>query len=100
MQMLNVVYQSIDQKIFNCNLNDVKVRWCDELTSRAAVSYQLSSIAAKQTYMRFSKTWFKDRPLENFVQAVLVSVLRHIACHCYKQNQTCMNQYDSITHML
>lgn len=72
MAILTAVFESIDQYIFNCNLNGVKVEWCDELKSQAAISYEQRTFATKQTYIRFSKAWFKNRTRKNFVEAVLV----------------------------
>lgn len=73
MPILTAVFESIDQNIFNCNLDGVKLEWCDVLKSCAAVSYEQRTYAAKQTYIRFSKAWFKNRTRMDFVEAVLVS---------------------------
>lgn len=70
--ILTAVFESIDKHIFNCNMDGVKLEWCDDLKSRAAVSYEQRSYAVKQTYIRFSKAWFKNRTRKNFVEAVLV----------------------------
>lgn len=74
MPILTAVFEAIDQNIFNCNLSGVKLEWCDSLKSRAAVTYEQRTHAAKQTYMRFSKAWFKNRTRKNFVEAILVRI--------------------------
>lgn len=75
MPILKAVFESIDQHIFNCNLDGVQLEWCDELKTRAAISYEQRTIAAKQTYICFSKSWFKNRSRKDFVEAVLVRLI-------------------------
>lgn len=70
--ILTSIFDAIDQHIFNCNLDGVKLEWCDEMKSRAAVSYEQRTYSNKQIYIRFSKVWFGNRTRKQFVEAVLV----------------------------
>lgn len=77
MPILTAVFETIDQNFFNGNLEGVKLEWCDELKSRAAIGYEQRTYAATQRYIRFSKAWFKNRTRKNFVEAVLVRFWTH-----------------------
>lgn len=70
---LNAVFDAIDQNVFNCNLDGVKLEWCDMLKSRAALTYQQATMAKKQVYIRCSKTYLKGYTRKRFVEVILVS---------------------------
>lgn len=69
---LKAVFDAIDQNIFNCNLDGVKLEWCDKLKSRAAVTYQQNTFASKQVYIRCSKPYLKEYRRKQFVEVILV----------------------------
>lgn len=70
--ILTAVFDAIDQNIFNCNLDGVKLEWCETLKSRAAVTYQQNTFANKQVYIRCSKSYMKDFRRNQFMEVVLV----------------------------
>lgn len=72
-EILNSVFDGIDRQVFNANLDGIKLEWCDKLKSRAVIAYERSTYSTKQTYIRCSKTWFKNRNRKQFVEAILVS---------------------------
>lgn len=72
MSILNAVFDAIDQNIFNCNLDGVKLEWCETLKSRAAVTYQQNTFANKQVYIRCSKSYMKDYRRKQFMEVILV----------------------------
>lgn len=72
-EILKVVFDAINQQVFNGNLNGIKLEWCDKLKSRAVIAYEQTTYSTKHTYIRCSKSWFKNRNRKQFVEAVLVS---------------------------
>lgn len=70
--ILNAVFDAIDQNVFNCNLDGVKLEWCETLKSRAALTYQQNTFANKQVYIRCSKPYMKDYRRKQFVEVILV----------------------------
>ncbi|XP_055313051.1 uncharacterized protein LOC129574707 [Sitodiplosis mosellana] len=74
--MLQSIFDAIDQKIFNCNLDGIKMEWCDKLKSRAAVTYEKTSYSSKQIFIRCSKLWFKHRTRKQLVEAILYEMIQ------------------------
>ncbi|XP_055317136.1 uncharacterized protein LOC129576301 [Sitodiplosis mosellana] len=73
--ILSAVFDAIDQNIFNCNLDGVKLEWCETLKSRAAVTYQQNTFANKQVYIRCSKPYLKDYRRKQFMEVILYEML-------------------------
>lgn len=72
--ILSSVFDAIDQNVFNCNLDGIKLEWCDKLESRAAVTYQQATYAKKQVYIRCSKQWLQNCTRKQFMEAILVKL--------------------------
>lgn len=71
----NSVFDALDQNIFNCNLDGLKLEWCDTLKSRAAITYQQNTFANKQVYIRCSKPILKDYTHKQFMEVILVKLV-------------------------
>lgn len=72
LSILTSVYDAIDQNVFNCNLDGIKLEWCDKLKSQVAITYQQSTYTKNQVYIRCSKQWLKNCTRKQFVEAILV----------------------------
>lgn len=72
-EILEGLFDVINRQVFNANFDGMKLEWCDKLRSRAVIAYEQTTYSTKQTYIRCSKTWFKNRNRQHFVEAVLVS---------------------------
>lgn len=70
--VLSAIFDAIDQNVFNCNLDGIKLEWCDKLESRAAVTYQESTYTKKQVYIRCSKQWLEKCSRKQLIEVILV----------------------------
>lgn len=72
-EILAGVFDVINRQVFNANFDGIQLEWCDRLKSRACISYEQITYSTKQTYLRCSKAWFKNRNRQHFVEAILVN---------------------------
>ncbi|XP_037033436.1 uncharacterized protein LOC119072352 [Bradysia coprophila] len=73
--ILNHLFDVINRQVFNANLDGIKLEWCDTLSSRAIIAYEQSTYATRQTYIRCSKAWFRNRNRQQFVEAILYELI-------------------------
>lgn len=71
--ILNGLFDVMNRQVFNANLDGMKLEWCDKLKSRGVIAYEQTTYSTKQTFIRCSKAWFKNRNRQHFVEALLVS---------------------------
>lgn len=74
--ILNGLFDVINMQVFNSNLDGVRLEWCDKLRSRAVIAYEQITSSTKQTFIRCSKDWFKNRSRRRFVEALLYELIQ------------------------
>lgn len=70
--ILNHMFDVINRQVFNSNLDGIQLEWCDKSSSHAIVTYEVRTMSTRQTYIRCSKTLFRNRSRQQFVEAILV----------------------------